>query len=221
MKREYLNLLEPVKSLIDQLVEVGHNLLSVIAVLLVGWVLAKTLSFLTVKLLEKIRLEEFADKIGLSRIFIAGGITEELPDLIGKILYWFLIFSSIVVAATVIGLTDFFGVLGKIMQFVPRVFAVLFILMAGSFIAQVLKKTVMLVANRPHSKPIRLLTSITYAVVITFTFFIALEQIGVGIRFLKMIVSIFLASIGLSLAIAFGLGAKDVLRSAVSNFFKK
>jgi hypothetical protein len=54
-----------------------------------------------------------------------------------------------------------------------------------------------------------------------FTVFVGLEQLNIGIRVTELTIAIILGSFGLGLALAFGLGCKDVAGRFVSELVEK
>ena len=54
-----------------------------------------------------------------------------------------------------------------------------------------------------------------------FAIFVALEQLNIGIRITQLTLSIALGSIGLGLALAFGLGCRDIAGKFVNDFVDK
>lgn len=64
------------------------------------------------------------------------------------------------------------------------------------------------------------LSKVASFVVVVFAVIMALEQIGIDTTIVTSSVQIIMATIGLGLAIAFGLGGKDVAAEIVRNFLK-
>jgi hypothetical protein len=59
------------------------------------------------------------------------------------------------------------------------------------------------------------------AIVILFSVFVALEQLQIGIHVTELTISIILGSIGLGLALAFGLGCRDLAGRFVADLIEK
>ncbi|MFA5198925.1 MAG: hypothetical protein WC432_05230, partial [Candidatus Omnitrophota bacterium] len=66
-----------------------------------------------------------------------------------------------------------------------------------------------------------LLSKIVEAIVILFSVFVALEQLQIGIHVTELTISIILGSIGLGLALAFGLGCRDLAGRFVADLIEK
>ncbi|MBU2258535.1 MAG: hypothetical protein KJ926_05380, partial [Candidatus Omnitrophica bacterium] len=69
-----LVLIEPTKTLISQIGQFLSNLLLVIIILILGWIIAKFIKSLVVKVLKMIKLDELSDRIELNSLLAKGGI---------------------------------------------------------------------------------------------------------------------------------------------------
>ena len=61
---------------------------------------------------------------------------------------------------------------------------------------------------------------IAEAVVIIFAVVMSLEQLGIAAKIIELTISIVLASLGLSLALAFGLGCRDLAAKYISELIE-
>jgi len=57
---------------------------------------------------------------------------------------------------------------------------------------------------------VKLLSKAVEVIVMTFAVFVALEQLNIGIRITELTLAIILGTIGLAVALAFGLGCKEL-----------
>jgi hypothetical protein len=76
-------------------------------------------------------------------------------------------------------------------------------------------------ANNAGLSQGKLLAQIVETIVIAFAVFVGLEQLQIGIRITELTVAIILGSLGLGLALAFGLGCKDLAGKFVAELAEK
>jgi hypothetical protein len=69
-----------------------------------------------------------------------------------------------------------------------------------------------------QAKPVSRVAEIA---VVIFAVLIALEQLNIGARIIQLVVGITLGSLGLGLALAIGLGCKDMIARMVAEFLEK
>jgi hypothetical protein len=126
-----------------------------------------------------------------------------------------------VVALNVAGLTVAADLLQRITLFIPNIISAIFVLIAGMFIAVIVRGIVKTVANNAGISRANLLSKLAEVVIMIFAVAIALEQVQIGARVVELTISIVLASFGLGFALAFGLGCKDIVAKGVSEFIEK
>src|SRR3989338_10717973 len=114
-------LLEPAKTVLSQISQFLVNVLLVVIILLIGWIIAKTIKTLVTKLLRAIKLDQLSDQINLDSVLAKGGISYSLSELIGVICYWLALLITFVVAFNAVGLTVAAGLLDKIVLYIPNV----------------------------------------------------------------------------------------------------
>lgn len=214
-------LMEPARMVLGQISQFVVNALLVIIILLIGWLFSKLISSLVSKSLKAIKINELSSRIELDKLLSKGGINYALSDLVGVICYWLGLLVTFMVAVNSIGFTVAADLLNKVVLYIPNVIAALFILILGIFVSTLLKNIVQTAANNAGLSQGNLLSKIVEAIVILFSVFVALEQLQIGIHVTELTISIILGSIGLGLALAFGLGCRDIAGRFVADLIEK
>ncbi len=214
-------LLEPARTVLAQIGQFLVNILLVIIILIIGWVIAKVIKTVVTKGLRAIKLDELSDRIELETLLEKGGIGYSLSELIGLICYWLAILVTFMVAINAVGLTIAADLLNKIVLYIPNVIAAVFILILGMFAATILKNLVVTAANNAGLSQGKLLGKAAEVIVIAFAIFVGLEQLRIGIQITQLTISIVLGSVGFGLALAFGLGCKDLAGKFMAEFIEK
>jgi len=214
-------LLEPARTVLAQIGKFLLDGLLVIIILIIGWIISRVIKTIVTKGLRTVKLDELSDSIGLDELLDKGGITYSLSELMGVICYWLAILVSFMVAINAVGLTIAADLLNKIVLYIPNVIAAIFILTLGMFVATILRNIVITAANNAGLSQTRLLSKVVEVIVIAFSIFVALEQLKIGIRITELTLSIILGAVGLGLALAFGLGCKDIAGKFVNELIDK
>jgi len=214
-------LLEPAKIVLSQISSFLVNLLLVIIILLIGWIIAKGVKLLAKRVLVALKIDEISERIELDSLLDKGGITYSLSELIAIICYWLVILMTFMVAVNAIGLTIAADLLNKVVLYIPNIIAAIFILIIGMFVAILLSNIVQTATTNAGVAQAKLLSKIIKFVVMVFVAAIALEQLNIGAKIIELTISIVLGGFGLALALAFGLGCKDLAAKAMSEFIDK
>ena len=214
-------LLEPARAVLAQISQFMINALLVIVILIIGWLLSKVVKAIVSKALKLIKINEISSRIELDKLLGKGGITYSLSDLIAVICYWLGLLVTFMVAVNAIGLTVAADLLNKVVLYIPNVIAALFILILGMFASTILRNIVQTAASNAGLSQGKLLAQIVGTIVIAFAIFVGLEQLKIGISITGLTLAIILGSIGLGLALAFGLGCREIAGKFVAELVER
>lgn len=214
-------LVEPAKLMLAEIGRFLMNLLMVILILIIGWIISKGIKMLVIKVLKTLKVDDLSERIELDNILAKGGIQFTLTELIGVVFYWVGLLVTFVVAINAVGLTIAADLLNQIILYVPNVIAAIFILISAMFVATILKNIVKAAASNIGLAQANLFSKIVEVVIMVFAIAIALQQLGIGSRIIELTISIILGALGLSLALAFGLGCRDIAEKATQDFLDK
>ncbi len=206
------------------LVQIGNfflNLGLIVLVLIVGWLIAKIVRTIVVRVLKAVKLDVLSQRARLDEILRKGGIRYTLSELLGSICYWLLVLVALVVAVNAVGLSAAAELLNRIILYIPNVIAAIFILVLGAFLARVLGNVVQAACANAGITQSKFLAKLVEIVIIIFALAITLEQLNIGKTIIGLAVNIILASLGLGFALAIGLGCKDIVGKAASEWIEK
>ncbi len=214
-------LMEPAKIIIGQIGQFLVNFLLVVIIILIGWIISKVVRTIVVKILRLAKLDELSDRIELDSLLEKGGIKYSLSELIGTIIYWLALLVTFMVAVNSVGLTIAAESLKRIVEYVPNIIAAMFILILGMFVATLLRNIVKTIAVNAGLSADKFLSKIVEIFVMIFAISMAMEQLNIGAKTIQLTLGIVLGAIGLAVAIAFGLGCKDIAAKMVSEMIDK
>jgi hypothetical protein len=185
-----------------------------LAILVLGWIVAKLIQTIFVRLLKAVKADGLADRIKLAEMLEKGGIRRTFSDLVGVILYWIIMLVVLVAALKALQLTGAAELLQRLVAFVPDVVAAVFILILGILAAGFLAATIRTVASNAGIDQAQFLGQLVQAIVIVFSVVVALQQLQ--IQFVGDAFLVILGAISFGVALAFGLGCKDLAGRWVS-----
>jgi hypothetical protein len=108
-----------------------------------------------------------------------------------------------------IGVPKASDILSNLFAYVPKVIAVLLVLVVAMFLASFMSEIVQTVAGNAKLPKPQLLAGISRWAIIIFAVTIALAQLGIAPLLVAATFNIILGGVVLALALAFGLGGKD------------
>ena len=202
--------IEPVKAMLVRAATFLPTLIGILVILVVGWIIAAALKNMVVKLLKMIQFDSASEKSGLADVLRKGGIKNTLSELIGGLIYWVVMLLVFMAALNALGMTVVASLLDKVILYIPNVIAAIFIITLGIFFASVIGSIVMTASMNAGIKQSKLLSQVTQTVIVIFAAIMTLEQLNIATAILNTTITILLGAIGLAVAIAVGLGSKDI-----------
>ena len=213
---------EPVNSMLTQAGNFVSALCAVILILLVGWIIAKVIKNLIIRILDILQIDSYAERIGVEKILAKGGIKYSISELIGVLTYWVVMLIALVIAMSTVNLNQqAAGLLNTIVLYIPRVISAIFIMVLGLFFASFINAAVQTTSANAGIEQSNLLGRLAQFVLIVFAVDIALRQLQIDISSIENAVIIIIGSLGLAFALAFGLGCKDIAGKLTQEFLDK
>jgi small-conductance mechanosensitive channel len=178
---------------------------------LVGWVLGRLIG---VGLRTLLRAAGFNE--GVRRL--AGEdarLRHEPAALAGWAVQWFIVLLTVMLAADVLGFDLSRSVTERLAELLPRVTAATIVLIVGIALAMGLGAGTRRLFDSAGFRGAELRGRIVTVTLSAFAVLLALEQLGLAAQFIVALAVTALASAGLALALAFGLGCRDLVRDFV------
>lgn len=197
------------------------NLLGALAILLVGWLVARLVQFVIGGLLRRLRLDVLAERVGISRLLSNAGLDPSVAGLLARLAYWLVLFIFVLAAAETLGLLGIVDTLNRLVGYLPNVIAAALILLLGSLFAQVVGDALRAMMIQAGVSAGPALGQVVRYSLLVFVIILALDQLGIQTALLTIAASALVIAIMLALALAFGLGSRDLARNIMAGFHAK
>ncbi|MBI3251761.1 MAG: hypothetical protein HYZ52_00355 [Candidatus Omnitrophica bacterium] len=186
------------------------TLVSVIVILIVGWIVAALVQKVITRFLKLARLDTVSEKIGVANILTKGDINYTLSEIIGVLIYWLLMLVVVLAAVNALQLTVAAELLNQVILYVPNVIASVFILVLGIFFASVVANAVRTAAANSRIQQARTLGQFAQAIIVVFAIVESLNQLKIDTTFIELFLKAVLGAVALGVGLAIGLGCKDM-----------
>ena len=186
------------------------SLAAAFLLLLVGLFTARLARALIEAGMSRIRLDEHTSRAGLNELLARLGLGKSPTAVASFAVYWFILVVFVVSAANALNMTVVSDLLERFAQFLPSLVAAVLILFGGLLFGRLIS---LVLSNAAAANSIRgggAVAAGGYVVVVGYAAIGALQQLGAQPQLMLSAAQILLGSLGLALAIAFGLGAKDL-----------
>jgi hypothetical protein len=205
----------------NEMLTVVPDLLLALALLVAGWLVARFLRKLSVRVLRLLKVDEFAERSGFEDFLVRGGVEMTAVTLVSSAVYWLVLLGVFLALLDALGLQTARVLVDRIAQFIPNLIVAVGILVFGSLLARIggaLVFSYLSNIGTPAAGPVAALTR--YAL-LAFVVFMAAEQLTIRSEVLVSGFQIAFAAVCLAAALAFGLGGRAWAAQVIARYTRK
>ena len=202
-------ILSSVKGMFSTVTGYLPTFLTILSVLVVGWVTARVVSKLVARLLREIYFDTMCQHLGLAGILRKGGIKRTSSEVIGCMVYWVIMITVLATSVKIFGLPLVDDMLNRLFSYVPSVISAVFVLIFGMILGTFISNLVRIVASNTDIPRPDIMGMLTKYAIVLFAVTIFLHEIGLGVLVTGTSINTIFASVCLALALSFGLGGRD------------
>jgi small-conductance mechanosensitive channel len=196
-----------------RLLEYAPSVLGATLLLLAGWLIARVLRGMAVKLMGI--LELLLHRMFRGRGASAPRIPSASVEIVGSILFWVVILFFVATATHVLGLNVFTAWLKDLVGYLPTLFAGALIVLAGVLLAG-LSRDLTVAALPALPEPQRLLLGrIVQGTLLVVAVVVGADQIGIKITFLVILAAVVTGAVISGVALAVSLGARTFVSNLI------
>jgi hypothetical protein len=197
------------------------NILGAVLVASIGLILGNWVKSITIKSLQMLRFENLIKDSKFKAFLIKAEVTEKVEEVIGAILQWLIVLTFFIAATNILGLTTVSNVLGGVLSYVPNIVSAVIVMAIGVLLAGLIEGLVKGALATVDLKTARLMGKIASYTVVTITTLAAFAELKIASSFINILFIGFVAMLALGFGLAIGLGAKDVIGQALSDWYKE
>ncbi len=193
------------------------NLIGFLVVLVVGYFVAKIVAGAIARLLGRTGLDRTLTQ-GQGGGFVSK-LTSSPSHLLGRLAFWVLFLGAVSLAVSVLGIEALTDFVAAIFAYLPNVIAALLIfLVAGAIAAGIAALVARTMGDTPTGKVV---ASIVPVIVMAIAAFMILDQLKIAEDIVRITYMALMGGIALALALAFGLGGRDVASRMLEGAYQK
>ena len=197
------------------------RLVGALLVLLIGWLLAWLARRVTRRVLARLGLDRLSERAGVTDALARAGVTRPASHLVGRVIYWLLLLTFLMIVVESLGLTAAATALRALVAYLPRVLGAAIVLVGGALLGQFLGKGVQALAAGSGVEFHAVLGRAVQYIVLVMAAILAVDQLGLNTTLLSNVLGNLLTVAGAGLALAFALGSREAVRNLLAGFYAK
>jgi small-conductance mechanosensitive channel len=190
-------------------------------VIVVGWLISQFFKLLAELVIENSKLEEVLRKTKLESYFEGFSFEEKASRVLGEAVFWFVFLLFLMTATDILGLKLVTSFLRDLLYFIPKAVTSAFVVLAGFVFGDLMKKILYGVFRGFERRTADFASSIIKWSIVGFSFFTALNVLGIATELINTLLFGFMLFFGLAGGLAFGLGGQDLAKEVLENLRRK
>ena len=214
-----MTFLERLRVSFGQLADFLPAMLGAIAILFVGYLLARLASRALGAILRRTRFNAMFAKGGFHQGIDSAGHPFNPTRIVTNLVFWLVMFAVILVAANALGLDSLYNVFNELVGYIPSVIGAIVIIIVGIVLGSFVSGLILASAGGIEGGTT--LARVGRGGVVILAIFMALQEIGIAGDIVTVAFGILFGAIALALAIAFGLGNRDLAGEVTRAWYEK
>jgi hypothetical protein len=211
----------PFEGVWESLIHFLPKLLSAFAIFLVGVIVAIIFRFIFAGVLRIFGVDRFLEKSGTSEVMRKGGLKNPASVLIARFLAWVIVVIFAIISMRVLDVITVRKLLEDLLLYLPNVFTGVLVLLFGYLLSNFIGRAILISSVNAGIRAAGLIGRFVKYVIFALAVTMAIEQLGIGSNTATLAFAIVLGGIVLALALAFGLGGRDMAKEYLENLMKK
>jgi hypothetical protein len=187
------------------------RLVVMLIIVFVGWVIAYLLKLLVRSILRLTRFSKLSENAGATRLLHQADLPTA-TELVSRFVFWVAWAGFVLLGVSVLGIAGLQEYISRFFLFLPRLFVALVILFFGFLAASFLSRAALLAAVNANLRSSRLFSISIRIIISIFALSMVFEELGVAEQTMLIAFGTAFGAVMLGLAIAFGIGGKDLAR---------
>lgn len=210
----------PIERFLNRLIQFLPDILTSLFIFSVGIVLGIILKRIFLRFFNTVKMDRFSERYGFVEMLKKGGIKEPVSVIISKLIGWLTIVIFSIVALRTLNVPAIERILESIFLYVPNIFVAAIILFVGYLLSNFIGRAALIAAVNAGLRVSGLVGRLVKLTIFLLALTMALEQLGIGRETIIIAFAIIFGGVVLALAIAFGLGGRDIAKDYLEKKLK-
>jgi hypothetical protein len=187
------------------------RLIVMLILALVGWVIAYLAKVALRSILRLVKFDKLSENAGTSQLLKKAALPSA-TEILSRFVFWVTWLGFILLGVNALGILGLQQQIAGFFLFLPRLFVAIFIMFFGMLAASFFSRAALLAAVNANMPSPRVLSLAVRSIIIVFVLSVVFEELGLAKETMLVAFGIAFGALMLGLAIAFGIGGKDLAR---------
>ncbi|MBE0425726.1 MAG: hypothetical protein IBX72_03660 [Nitrospirae bacterium] len=213
-------MVEPLDRFLNRVIQFLPDILTSVLIFISGIVLGLIFKKLFLRFFNTIKLDRFTERYGFVEMLKKGGIEEPASHIFSRLIGWLTMIIFSIVALRTLNVPAIERILEKFFLYLPNIFIAAVILFIGYLLGNFIGRAALITSVNAGLKVAGLVGKLVKLTIFLLAVTMALEQLAIGRGTIVITFAIIFGGVVLALAIAFGLGGRDIAKEYLEKKLK-
>jgi hypothetical protein len=169
-------------------------------------------------ILKLVKFDKLSESAGASQLLTKAALPSA-TEVLSRLVFWVTWLGFVLLGVSVLGILGMQEQLARFFLFLPRLFVAMLIMFVGLLSASFFSRAALLAAVNANVPSARVLSLAVRSIIIIFVLSIVFEELGLAEQTMLVAFGIAFGAVMLGLAIAFGMGGRDLAQHFLERKF--
>ena len=194
------------------------RLIVMLILIFLGWAIAYVIKVTLRSILRLIKFDKLSENAGASQLLTKAALPSA-TELLSRFVFWVAWLGFILLGVSALGILGLQEQIARFFLFLPRLFVAIFTMFFGALAASFFSRAALLAAVNANVPSPRVLNLAVRSIIIVFVMSIVFEELGLAEQTMLVAFGIVFGALMLGLAIAFGIGGRDLAQRFLEKKF--
>ncbi len=204
-----------------EITNVFPNIIGALVVFIIGWLITKLIVKIIKKVLKLAKVNKLDEKLNEIEIVEGKKLNFDTVKVVSNFVKWLMYIVLLITASDIMGLEIISTQISDLLGYLPKLFAALIVFILGLLFANFVKNGLKSLFESMDMSGGKMISQVVFFLLLTFISVTALNQAGIDTEIITNNINMIIAAFLLAFAIAFGLGARDVVGKLLKTFYAR
>lgn len=197
------------------------KLLALVSFIVLGVLVGLAMKSVLHHLLRAARVDVLSERWGLQASLAKAGFKQPFSHIVSRLAFWTIFVIFVLMGVDALGLPTTADLMGQLLGYLPSVLAAGLLILVGVLLGNFLAEATLIATVNAQIQEARFIAGLVRWGVFLFTAAMVLTQLGIAKEIVVAAFSIVFGGVIMALAIAVGLGGRNIARDALERRWRK
>jgi small-conductance mechanosensitive channel len=212
----------PIAQLIAQFSAFFPKFIGALTILIVGWIVARTVGKILSKVLATVGVDKLAEMFqDIDIVQRSGGMKAKVSDMVARVVYYMMMLIFIIAATEVLGVAAITQLFTDLMNYLPSLLTAAVVFLIGVFVADMIQGAVLTLCQSMGIPSSKLIASVVFYFLFVTIAVSALAQAKINTDFISANLTVLVGAGALAFAVGYGLASRDLVANYLASYYNR